>query len=174
MESIKISDEQLLSYLDGNGTDAERKALIEKIANNQTHLNRLKELEAVHLILKNQAGVEQLSKVFTNKVMAGLHRQVSSNLLSPKNGLLLLIGLVIASALALLLASTGVFDQWHTLINFNNGILKTDWVKTPTVSYDIKFVVKIIVMINALLALILLDRTILRPLFQKRADRLGL
>ncbi len=132
----------------------------------------MEELQAVHLFFQKQKGIEQPSKNFTEKVMAGLHSKTSFAFLSPKNGLLLLVGLMVASGLAITLVSSGWFDQWHTYFNLGKIPMKTNLVKLPTsIPFDLKLTVKIFVMINVVVGLVLLDRTILRPIFQKRAER---
>ncbi|MGC4022815.1 MAG: hypothetical protein QM734_13140 [Cyclobacteriaceae bacterium] len=175
MDTKNISDEPLLNFLDGTVNDAERKYLIDILSKNPSVKNRLRELESIHHFLQNQKGIESPSKNFTEKVMSGLHTSTSFNFLSPKNGLILLIGLMVASVIAMALLSVGAFDNWHTLIGVNQIPLKTDLLKMPSsVPFDTKLVVKIFVMLNLILGLILLDRTILRPIFQKRAERFGL
>jgi len=173
MENINITDDQLLNYLDGIGTEAERKVLRETVNKNPQVLKRLKELETVHFFLQNQKGVEQPSKNFTDKVMDGLHAKPSFTFFSPKNGLILLTGLIVASGLALTLLSAGAFDQLHTIFNLNSLPVKTDAIKfQTTIPFDVKMFVKIFVMVNLAIALVLLDRTILRPIFQRRSERL--
>ena len=175
MENTNITDNQLLDYLDGVGTEVERKGLKEAIINSPLAQRRLKELETVHFFLQNKKGIEQPSKNFTDKVMEHLHTKASFTFFSPKNGLILLAGLIVASGLALTLLSSGAFDQLHTIFNFNALPIKTDVIKIPkSIPFDIKTFVKIFVMINLAIAFILLDRTILRPIFQKRSERLSL
>lgn len=175
MKDLRITDEELLNFLDGIGSDAEREVMKKSIRENQNALKRLKELEAIHFYLQGQKGLEQPSKNFTDKVMEGLHQRPSFTFFSPKNGLILLAGLIVASGLALTLLSTGTFDQLHTIFNFNSIPLKTDVVKIPqSIPFDVKLFVKVFVMINLAIAFILLDRTVLRPIFQKRSERLSL
>jgi hypothetical protein len=175
MKEMKFTDEQLLNFLDGMGSDAEREVLKKSIREDQAAQKRMKELESIHFFLQNKKGIEQPSKNFTEKVMEGLHARPSFTFFSPKNGLMLLVGLVVASVLALMLLSAGEFDQLHTIFNFNSIPLKTDIVKIPnSIPFDVKLLVKVFVMINLVIALILLDRTILRPIFQKRSERFSL
>lgn len=169
-----LTDDQLLDFLDGNTTEAERARLQQLIGMNSEMKKRVEALQAIHLFLQNQNKIEQPSKTFTEKVMSGLHARPSFSLLSPRNGLLLLIGLMVASGLAIMLVSSGSFDQWHTFFNIGQIPVKNNLVKLPTsVPFDLKVVVKIFVMINVVIAFVLLDRTILRPIFQKRAERFG-
>src|SRR5258708_7654434 len=149
MENINITDDQLLNYLDGIGTEIERKALREAITKNPLVQRRLRELESVHFFLQNQKGLEEPPKNFTDKVMERLHAKPSFTFFSPKNGLILLVGLIVASGLAMTLLSSGSFDQWHTIFNFNSLPVKTDAIKIPkSIPFDVKLFVKVFVMLN--------------------------
>lgn len=174
MENL-ITDDELLNFIDGEGNETERRKLEKTIRENQVAQKRLKELEAVHFFLRSQKGMEQPSKNFTEKVMERLHTKPSFTFFSPKNGLILLAGLLVASGLALMLASSGAFDPLHTVFNFNSLPVNTQIIKIPqSVPFDVKVFVKVFVLINLAIGFLLLDRTILRPIFQKRSERLSL
>ena len=169
-----LTDDQILNFLDGNVTAAERDQVNQIIASRMELKKRVEELQAVHLFLKHQNKIELPSKTFTEKVMARLHTRPSFSLLSPKNGLLLLAGLMVASGLAITLVSSGAFDQWHTFFTIGQIPVKNNVVKLPSsIPFDVKVFVKVFVMINIVIGFVLLDRTILRPIFQRRAERLG-
>ena len=90
-------DDQLLQYLDGTFTGKD-KAELENLLLNNTHLKiRLEELRKVHTVLSNKARLEQPSKLFTDKVMHNLDRLPVRSTLSSKNGLLLLLGILVAA-----------------------------------------------------------------------------
>jgi hypothetical protein len=168
----KITDDQLLNFLDGSSNEADRDKLKKLITVNDELKKRAEELQTIHVFLQKQNKIEYPSKNFTAKVMSGLHARSSFTFLSPRNGFLLLIGLMVASGLAVMMVSAGSFDQWHTFFNLKQIPIKNNWVKLPTsIPIDVKQAVKIIVMINIIIGFILLDRTILRPIFQKRAER---
>jgi hypothetical protein len=169
-----ITDEQLLGFLDGGGSGAGREGIRESISANVELRKRMEALQAVHNFLQKQNRMESPSKNFTERVMAGLHARPSFSFLSPKNGFLLLVGLMVASGLAVMLVSSGQLDQWHTFFNLGQIPIKNNVVKLPTsIPFDLKITVKIFVMINVVIGFVLLDRTILRPIFQKRAEHLG-
>ncbi|GHN03056.1 hypothetical protein WSM22_45450 [Cytophagales bacterium WSM2-2] len=168
-----ITDDELFHLLDGTVSAEERQVLTNKLSQDTLAQKRLKEFEAVHLFLQNQKGLEQPSKNFTDKVMERLHAKPSLTAFSPRNGLILLAGLVVASGLALILLASGSFDQLHTIFNFGDLPVKNDLVKVPTsIPFDLKVFVKGFVLLNLVIAFILLDRTILRPIFQRRSERL--
>jgi len=168
----KITDDQLLNFLDGSSSEAERDNIKKLISSNLELKKRAEELQIIDNFLQRQNKIETPSKNFTEKVMSGLHAQPSFTFLSPRNGFLLLVGLIVASGLAVVMASTNSFDQWHPFFNLDQIPLKNNWVKLPTsIPIDVKQVVKLFVMVNIVIGFILLDRTILRPIFQKRAER---
>jgi anti-sigma factor RsiW len=167
-------EEELLRYLDGD-LDAESKANLEAELQGSSLLkSRLNELQSVRSFLMRRAVLESPSKNFTQKVMEGLDAQPVRSLFSPKKGLLLLTGVIIASGIALMLLTNGVFDQSTTSLLVDAPI-KNKWIQdtTFTIPFNGKILVNGILFLNLGLALILLDRTILRPLFQKRTS-LGL
>jgi anti-sigma factor RsiW len=165
-------EEELLRYLDGD-LDAASKANLEaEIQRSSLLKSRLDELLAVRSFLQRKASLETPSKNFTHKVMEGLDVQPARSLFSPRKGLLLLIGIIIASGLALMLLTNGVFDQSTTSLLVDAAPLKNKWIQDTTFSipFNGKILINGILFLNLGLALILLDRTILRPLFQKRTS----
>jgi len=167
-----LTDDQLLNFIDGTGSEEERENIKRLISSNADVKKRLGELQAVHAFLQHQNKLEQPSKTFTEKVMSSLHAPQAFAFLSPRNGLLLLIGLMVASGLAMMLVSSGSFDQWHTFFSIGQIPLKNNYIKLPTsIPFNLKLTVKVFVMINLVIGFVLLDRTILRPFFQKRAER---
>jgi hypothetical protein len=164
-------EEELLRYLDGELDADQRTNLENEIQQSDALQTRLDELRVVHSYLKNQASFQHPSKTFTQKVMSQLDAQPATSLFTPGKGLLLLVGIIIASGISLMLLSNGVFDQTSTLI-VDTAPIKNKWIQDISFSipFNGKILVNAILFINLGLALILLDRTILRPLFQKRTS----
>lgn len=105
--------------------------------------------------------LESPSSNFTHRVMMNLHSMPAASSLSPKNGVLLLCGTILALTILTALLGGGMFDS----------VIKT--IDVPQIKTSIpvngKWIVNGLVMLNIVLAFILLDRTILRPLFNRRA-----
>ena len=105
--------------------------------------------------------LESPSSNFTHRVMMNLHRMPVASSLSPKNGVLLLCGTILALTILTALVGGGMFDS----------VIKT--IDVPQVKTSIpvngKWIVNGLVVLNIVVAFILLDRTILRPLFNRRA-----
>jgi hypothetical protein len=163
-------EEEILKYLDGTLEFSKKENLEIELQENQLLKNEMEVQETIQRFLKRRAVIEIPSKTFTQKVMAGLTVRPSVTF-SPRKGLLLLIGVIIASGLALVLLSNGAFDQTQTTLLVDATPLKNKWMTLPSFSvpFNGKILVNSIIFLNLGLALVLLDRTILRPLFQKRA-----
>lgn len=165
-------EEELLRYLDGELNAAQKINLEAEIQNSSLLKTRLEELQFVRSFLTHRATLETPSKNFTLKVMEGLDAQPVRSLFSPRKGLVLLIGVIIASAISLMLLTNGVFDQTTTSLIVDAAPIKNKWIQDTTfaIPFNGKILVNGIIFLNLALALILLDRTILRPLFQKRTS----
>lgn len=175
MKTIEQSKEQeLLHYLDGALSPAKASALEKEVAQSAELTARLKELKAVRSFLMSKAKMEIPSRTFTQKVMEGLDTQAQPSVFSPRNGLLLLIGIVIASGLVISLLSLGVFDANPAPITIKPPAVSNDWFTLPSfkIPFNGKIIINTILIFNMGLAFVLLDRTILRPIFQKRSAAL--
>jgi anti-sigma factor RsiW len=162
-------EEQLLRYLDGELDAKTRQTVESEILQSELLSTRLEELRIVQSVLVQKARLETPSKNFTQKVMSGLDAKPIASLFTPKKGLLLLLGSILASGIAMALLSAGVFDAPTAPLVLDSPI-KTDWLKVPSVSIPLngKILVNGILILNLALALVLLDRTILKPIFQRR------
>jgi len=165
-------DEELLRYLDGDLETSHKIKLEVELQGSAELRERLEELRVIRAFLLQKATLETPSKTFTPKVMAGWDVQPVNSVFSPRKGLLLLLGVIIASGLALILLSNGVFDQTTTSLLVDATPIKNKWIQDPSFSipFNGKILVNGIIFLNLALALVLLDRTVLRPLFQKRAS----
>lgn len=165
-------EEELLRYLDGELDPSQKIILETEIQRSAVLKSRLEELQFVRSFLMRKATMETPSKNFTQKVMEGLDVQPARSLFSPRKGLLLLIGIIIASAISLMLLTHGVFDQTTTSLVVDAAPVKNKWIETPSLSipFNGKILVNGILFLNLALALVLLDRTILRPFFQRRTS----
>jgi anti-sigma factor RsiW len=165
-------EEELLRYLDGELDPTQKINMEAEIQHSSILKQRLEELQLIRSVLLRKAILETPSKNFTMKVMEGLDAQPVRSLFSPRKGLLLLLGIIIASAISLMLLTNGVFDQTSTSLVVDAAPIKNKWIQDTTFSipFNGKILVNGIIFLNLGLALMLLDRTILRPFFQKRAS----
>jgi hypothetical protein len=129
-----------------------------------------KELRLVDETLgKNK--LESPSTNFTHRVMMNLHSVPVASSLSPKNGLLLLTGTVVAVTILTILVTTGLFDNANETISLQS-LPDIEMTKNIQKDFSLKgeWIVKGLIFLNIVLAFILFDRTILRPLFNKRTS----
>jgi hypothetical protein len=120
-----------------------------------------KELKLIDEVL-SKSKLESPSSNFAHRVMMNLHSMPVASSLSPKNGLLLLSGTIVALTILTFLVSGGMFDSMNETINLPQ--LK------QSVPVNGTWVMKGLIMLNIALAFLLLDRTILRPFFKNRAS----
>lgn len=173
MNMDKITEAQetaLQRYLDGELEGPALQQLKQDLSASPALQRRLEELRPVHTFLSRNA-LQAPSDHFVDKVMRNLSRGAASPYPSPKNGLMLLAGVMVASGMLAALLSAGTFDQVSGLLSLNQvEVLKNiQTPELPSVSINGKLVMKILIAINLVLAFIVLDRTVLRPYFQRRA-----
>ena len=164
-------DDQLLHYLDGTLTAKDKSELENLLIKNPFLEMRLEELRKVHSVLSNKARLEQPSKLFTDKVMHNLDRLPVRSTLSSKNGLLLLLGILVAAGVTAFFLSLGMFDNLNDTISLEKLPLKNEFIKNPlpTIPFNGKWMVNGILILTLGLAFVLLDRTILKPYFERRS-----
>lgn len=162
-------DELLLSYLDGTLDEMRLKSLKSELEASEPLRQRLEHLRMVHEVLSRQE-LETPASNFVARVMRNLHNRPSSITLSPRNGLMLVLGTTIAISLLLFLVQAG---QFNDIINVDpirqTGPGQRYIPNLPSISINLKMVVNILIGLNLALAFVVLDRTILKPYFQKRA-----
>ena len=91
--------------------------------------------------------------------------------LSPRNGLLLLSGIIVAAGIGLLLLQGGVFDSVNLALPLDKIPVRKEWISSPfkSVPFSGKLIVNVVLVIATGVSFVLLDRTIFRPYFQRRA-----
>jgi hypothetical protein len=161
-------DEQLLNYLDGTLPKNEATTLEEQLSVDEALRLRLETLRAIDTTLSHTK-LETPSKNFTQLVMEGLHRAPVRTGLSARNGIFLILGVMTVVTILVLLVSTGAFDSVGVIqpseIGMKNNYFNFN---VPSISINGKILINAIIFLNLAIALIVLDRTILRPLFEKR------
>lgn len=162
-------DEQLLDYLDNKLSPAEKLRLENLLTTRGDLRKRLQHLKIIAHNFRAQKP-EEPSKNFTFSVMNRLDESLLSTGWLTSNGVFLLIGVILTMGIGAWLLSAGVFDQSNTTIDLNEIPLTQQYIRftLPSIPVDGKLVVNIIVFLNLALALIVLDRVILKPLFQRR------
>lgn len=164
----KHIDEALLNYLDGTLTKKEVAELEEQLNADEALRSRLATLKTVDITLSHPK-LEKPSKNFTQMVMEGLYQAPARTGLSTRNGILLIAGVMTIVTLLVLLVSSGSFES-AGIIQPNELGIKNNYFnfEIPSISINGKLLINSIIFLNLAIALIVLDRTILRPLFEKR------
>ncbi len=162
-------DDTLLNYLDGS-LKPEEKTDIEKLLQQSDTLRvRLDELRGIHFALR-QIKLDQPSKNFTQLVMGKLDGYTERSTFPIRNGIWLLAGVLVAVGIVSLLVSSGVFDQTQTVVDLNKINLPKQYIQEPlpSIPFNGKLLINIIIVLNLGLAWLVLDRAILKPYFQRR------
>lgn len=162
-------EDKLLEYIDGKLQPSERESF-ESLLNQDTNLsNRLEELRSMNALMR-QIKMDQPSKNFTERVMSNLSQKPVTTLLSIRNGIFLLIAVLATIGIAAYLISIGTFDNTTAVIDLNTiNIPKKYFDKQlPSLPFDGKIMLNIIIMLNLALVFVVLDRLILKPFFRRR------
>lgn len=156
----------LLSYLDKSLSEAQLMSFKREVESSEALQVRLKELQLINETLAKGGSLMEPSSNFTQRVMARLDYRLSTYTISPRNGLLLLCGLLVATGISVAMLASGFFDHTSgTMALPQIDLPSMKEYQLPKIPLDGKLIVKIIIGINTVLAFILLDRTILRPYF---------
>lgn len=126
------------------------------------------ELKVVEKLLSKNK-LEAPSSNFTHRVMMNLHSMPVASALSPRNGLFLLFGTIVAVTILTILVATGVFDSANATISLEK-LPDVEVTKDLQRSIPLngKWLMQGLILLNIVLAFILLDRTVLRPFFNRR------
>lgn len=165
-------NDRLLEYLDGTLSAPVRAQVEQALQESELLRQRLDELRAVDVALR-AVRIQEPSRNFTHEVMANLSQAPARQGLSTRNTVLLLAGVMIAIGLCTLLLAAGVFDQ-QGAIELNDVVIKNEYIQVnkslPSIPFNEKLIVNIIILLNIALAFVVIDRAILRPWFEKRAN----
>jgi len=159
-------------YLDGLMTPAEQLEFESILAEDKLLKARFDELRFVQQSLLGLRP-EQPSRNFTSRVMQRLNEYpAKSSGLSMRSGIFLLIGVLLAVGIGSVLISAGVFDSATTTLGLPHYAVIERLMKrsTPGIPFNGKLVVNIIILLNLGLAWLVLDKAILKPLFQRRME----
>jgi len=170
MKTSSAIHHKLLEYIDGSLTAAEALALEQQLKTDLALRARLKELQASHTTLRTALPREQPSRDFTLKVMENLNYAPSQEAAQPiRKSILLLAGALIAAVGTAILMASGFFDSVTTTLDLN-AMKPADLVKdtVPTLNINARILVNAVIIGNIVIAFIVLDRTVLKPFFQKR------
>jgi hypothetical protein len=127
------------------------------------------ELSSIDRYLKS-VKIEQPSVNFTQHVMSNLHRASAVTLgLPSRNKILMLAGILVTIGVTILLIAGGSFND-VTSITLDQQLIPNDQLREyiPSIPFNGKLVINIVILMNLALAFMILDRAVLKPWFDKR------
>lgn len=160
MKAKEITDEQLLDYLDGNINQPDRELLTKIIEEHPEVKARLRDLEQVDSILSEMT-VKQTSAQFVTSVMDDLKNKPYS---IKKGGFLIVL---VAIFTVLLGAYFTVSDMIDLSIIKQEDYYSQLWQYIPN-TINLKTLNTVLLGALSLFSLLIFDKTVLKPFFQKR------
>ncbi|MBA4054847.1 MAG: hypothetical protein C0490_09060 [Marivirga sp.] len=162
-------EDKVLLFIDGELNTAEIQEMEAELRVNDALRIRYDELRTLHSSLKS-VPIDHPSKNFTQVVMGKLDHYPRTSANFSIRSILLLAGVLVAVGIAAILVSAGVFDGASTTIDLNEIELSKKYIdkSLPLIPLNGKLIVNIIILLNLGLAWLVLDRAILKPLFQRR------
>ncbi|MEZ4947731.1 MAG: hypothetical protein R2804_19520 [Cyclobacteriaceae bacterium] len=163
-------DELLIAYLDGTLTGEKLEKVKNGLSTSEDLRNRLEVLKLIQQSLEHNTLLHP-SNNFTQSVMRNLDKVPASSMLTPKNGLILLAGILVAMGIGASLVDTGIFNELNGMLSLNPVKLPTGITTPalPNIPFSGKLIVNSIIALNMGLAFLLLDRTVLKPFFNRRS-----
>lgn len=163
---------RLIRLMDGELNETETAQVERELRQSPELQQQLSQLKEIDRFLQRQNKMVHPSKNFTDQVMHGITLPVRSSALSPKMGLMLLFGVLVITMIAVFSLRSGLFDSMEMPIEFNFQSLYFQKLSVPTLSlpFSGKWLVSSFLILNLVVGFVLLDRTILKPYFQRRAE----
>ena len=163
-------EEKILEYLDGQTTMKDKAAFELLLKTDDQIAERFNQLKLVYSVL-HSSKLETPGADFTHRVMSNLHVGSVSLPTSPRNGIILLLGIGVAMMLGVILLSSGWFEQLTGVINLEALRLPIKIMdkQLPSIPYNGAFLLKLLIGLNLVIAFVLFDKTILQPYFRKRS-----
>lgn len=171
MKTSEDFDIKLLEYVDGALSENEKRAFEEILNNNVLLKARYDALRMMEGAIRAEQPLSP-SRNFTRNVMANLHTAPAPGQGSTLNGLFLLGGVILLVIICTVLLSSGIFDAATTTIDLNQINLFKDYINPslPSVGLHMKTIINCIIFLNLVIALLVFDRSVLKPLFQRRVN----
>lgn len=171
MKTQQPEDYRLLDYLDGKLEGVNLQALRNDLEKSPELQQRLEVLRVIHRQLA-ASKLDSPSPKFVQSVMQKVAIQrPSSSGLSPRNGILLALGVMAAAVILAAMVNTGIFDQVTDLVDLKTPTGMNKYVPEFSAPVNIsgKMIVNFCLGIALVFTFLILDRTVLRPFFQRRA-----
>ena len=166
MEKFEVTDEVLFDYIDGNLSPGKKELVEGACEEDELLRKRLAELQKLDFMLSQTTATP--SPTFTDVVWSRLRQAPGNAYTYGLNSLLLLLGAVITVIIGSLYIPEGVIQMDLTWVLESTE----SYVKTPnldlTHGIDLKILTQGMLFGLMILALLLLDKALLRPYFKRR------
>jgi hypothetical protein len=171
MKASEALEQKILAYIDKTLNEKDRAEFEQMLLIDQQLKQRVEQLRDINAIFRNER-LQEPSRNFTRNVMENLHHYPLRDTPVIFNSILLLSGVIALVGICIALLYFGFFDTSQTSINLNSVNLVNKYIhKTlPSIPLDGKVIVNAVIFLNLVLALIVFDRAILKPLFQRRVE----
>lgn len=165
-------DEKLQHYLDGVLSHDEKEAVEKLLLTDESLKEKYENLLIIDQFLR-ETNVVNVPGDFTERVMNRVEALPAPQRLPIRFSLIFLMVVVTVASVAVLFVSLGMFDGAVTSVDPNALPLVDQYVfkPLPTISFDGKILMEIMIFLNAAIALLVLDRAVLKPFFQRRLTR---
>lgn len=165
--------EDIIRYIDGEMTVEERERFEREMSSDKKLQTLVRHQQAAERLMTEEKLVDP-SRNFTQNVLQRLN-EVPRSRQTFLNSLLLLAGIIVVVLIGSQLLTSGILDNKATTIDLNSIRPLGDYIpqQLPSLGVDMKQIIYIVIFLNVALALIVFDRTILRPYFQNRFRKLA-
>ena len=169
---LSTPDDRILQYLDGQLTMRDKEAFEDLLKLDSDLKERFFQLKLMHDSL-SAGRLEIPGNDFTSNVMRNLAMASGRLTVSPKNGLMLLLGVGIALTIGVIFLSSGGFDQLTGVISLEQVKFPKKIIQQPlpSIPFNAGLIMKILIGLNLAIAFVLFDRTVLQPIFRNRVVR---
>jgi len=159
-------EDKIYAYMDGQLTGSEKEAFEHLLASDKTVKSRYDEIVLAERLL-TEAPLLEPSPGFTETVLERISNPPVR--FSIRNGLIIFSAIVFLMFLLAGFASAGIFEQ-TTMVDLNKLVPLEEMSdrNIPSVSIDVQWFIRILIVLNTAVAFIVLDRTVLKPFFQQR------
>ncbi len=159
-------DEKIMDYLDGLLPAEERRQLERELLASPRLRERLEVFRMVAQTFSKQI-VQQPSKDFTESVLSDLHRKRVGAGFSPRNGFLLFVGVVVAVLVVSFFLGNGFYANQLDIATKEVAFPQLKQ-SIPAFNVNSNLIINGILIVATAISFVVLDRTVLKPLFQKR------
>jgi anti-sigma factor RsiW len=161
-------DKFIIPYVEGTLAASDRAAFEEMLAKNPSLRIKLNDFKSMDNVLKT-IRAEDPSENFTARVMQAVRQPA---VFRPSGWsvvfLLAVVALIVGAGI---LSTMGFFDSVTTIALDNETVRYVQYL--PSVAVNLKMLIKGVVFLNLVAALIVFDRSILKPFFRLRMQSRG-